>query len=285
MKASEFRRTPFSVSENAIVDPSGSRRSGRERLMGLSALALLGGFSVVVGVLIGGVGIGGVLLVPMLAYVFKVDVHVAIAAAMFSYLFSGLVGATIYTRKRSIEWTMALWLFLGAMPAAFAGAMTSSMIPPRGLELLIAVLIVFAGANALLTRGDDDRGERMLKPVALAVIGAVTGFGSALTGTGGPLVLVPILVWLKVPTLTAVGLSQAIQLPIASLATIGNFIYGSVDMVVGGVIAVALMIGAAVGARLAHAVSQATLRTVVAWVLVAVGLFIIGRISLNWVAA
>ena len=253
--------------------------------MSLSAFALLGGFSVFVGVLIGGVGIGGVLLVPMLTYVFKVDVHVAIAAAMFSYLFSGLVGATIYARKRSIQWTMAFWLFLGAMPAAFAGAMTSAMIPPRGLELLIAILIVLAGANALLTRSDDHRGERMQKPLALGVIGAVTGFGSALTGTGGPLLLVPILVWLKVPALTAVGLSQAIQVPIASLATVGNFIYGSVNMVIGGVIAVALMIGAAIGARLAHAVSQATLRTVVAWVLVAVGLFIMGRISLHWAGA
>jgi hypothetical protein len=283
MKASAPRWTPFSIPENAIVDPS--RRSGRERLMSLSAFALLGGLSVLVGVLIGGVGIGGVLLVPMLTYVFKVDVHVAIAAAMFSYLFSGLVGATIYARKRSIQWTMAFWLFLGAMPAAFAGAMTSAMIPPRGLELLIAILIVLAGANALLTRSDDHRGERMQKPLALGVIGAVTGFGSALTGTGGPLLLVPILVWLKVPALTAVGLSQAIQVPIASLATVGNFIYGSVNMVIGGVIAVALMIGAAIGARLAHAVSQATLRTVVAWVLVAVGLFIMGRISLHWAGA
>lgn len=250
-----------------------------------STLAVLGGFGVLVGVLIGGVGIGGVLLVPMLTFVFGVDVHVAIAAAMFSYLFSGMVGATIYARNRSIRWKMALWLFAGAMPAAFAGAMASSVVPPRGLEFLIALLIVFAGANALLTQGDDDRGGRLLNAVALAAIGAVTGFGSALTGTGGPLILVPIMVWLKVPALTAVGLSQAIQLPIAALATIGNFIYGSVDMTVGGVIAVALMAGASIGARLAHAVSQSTLRTVVAWVLVAVGLLIIGRISVHWMGA
>lgn len=252
--------------------------------MELSTLVLIGGFSILVGVLIGGVGIGGVLLVPMLTFVFGLDIHVAIAAAMFSYLFSGAVGAAIYARNRSIRWTMALWLFAGAMPAAFAGAMASSVAPPRGLEILIALLIVFAGANTLLTRGDDDRGGRALNTVALAAIGAVTGFGSAMTGTGGPLILVPILVWLKIPALTAVGLSQAIQLPIAALATIGNFLYGSVDMIVGGVIAVALMAGASIGARLAHAVSQSTLRTVVAWVLVAVGLFIIGRISVHWVS-
>lgn len=246
--------------------------------MDFSTLALLGGFGVFVGVLIGGVGIGGVLLVPMLTYIFTIDVHVAIAAAMFSYLFSGLVGSMIYARRGSINWPMALWLFAGATPAAFAGAMASTVVPARSLEFLIAFLIVLAGINALRATDEDACREGLQKPAQLIAIGAVTGFGSALTGTGGPLVLVPLLVWLKVPALTAIGLSQAIQLPIAALATASNFIYASVDMVIGGVIALALMTGAAIGARLAHTLSQATLRTVVAWVLVAVGLFIIGRI-------
>lgn len=246
--------------------------------MGFSTLALLGGFGVFVGIMIGGVGIGGVLLVPMLTYIFAIDVHVAIAAAMFSYLFSGLVGAVIYARRGSINWPMALWLFAGATPAAFAGALAASVVPARGLEFLIAFLVVFAGINALRSLDEHACREGPQKPAPLIAIGAVTGFGSALTGTGGPLVLVPLLVWLKVPALTAIGLSQAIQLPIAALATVGNFIYASVDLVVGGVIALALMTGAVIGARLAHALSQAALRTVVAWVLVAVGLFLIGRI-------
>ncbi len=246
--------------------------------MDFSTLFLLGGFGVFVGVLIGGVGIGGVLLVPMLTYIFTIDVHVAIAAAMFSYLFSGLVGSIIYARRGSINWPMALWLFAGATPAAFAGALASSMVPAKGLQILIAILIVFAGVNALRSQDEHGPREGPQKPAQLIAIGAVTGFGSALTGTGGPLVLVPLLVWLKVPALTAIGLSQAIQLPIAALATVSNFIYASVDMVVGGVIAVALMAGAVIGARLAHTLSQAALRTVLAWVLVAVGLFIIGRI-------
>ena len=60
--------------------------------------------------------------------------------------------------------------------------------------------------------------------------------------------------------------------------TAGGTIIGAI---IGGVIAAALMIGAAIGAHLAHAVSQATLRRVVAWVLVAVGIFIVGRIFLT----
>jgi len=246
--------------------------------MEASTLALIGFLSIFVGVLIGSIGIGGILLVPMLTFVFGLGVHEAIGAAMFSYMFSGLVGASLYAHKGSIRWNMAFWLFAGAIPAAFAGAFLSSVIPSRGLEFFIALLIIFAGANAVLSRSKDEQEERSLNGPALVGIGAVTGVGSALSGTGGPLVLVPILVWLKVPVLTAVGLSQAVQLPIAALASAGNFIYGSVNVAVGVTLALALMIGAAIGVRIAHAVSRSTLRNFVAWVLVGVGIFIVVRV-------
>lgn len=246
--------------------------------MGAASFAFIGFLSFFVGILIGGIGIGGVLLVPMLTFVFGLSVHEAIGAAMFSYLFSGMVGAAIYARRRSIRWGMAFWLFAGATPAAFAGAALSSVIPPRGLEFIIALLVLFAGVNAIVTRDEVGLEERTLKKPALIAIGAVTGIGSALSGTGGPLILVPIMIWLKVPVLTAVGLSQAIQLPIAALATTGNLLYGSVNVIIGVILACALMVGAAIGARGAHAVSRTTLRLVVAWVLVGIGIFIIGRI-------
>jgi uncharacterized membrane protein YfcA len=99
----------------------------------------------------------------------------------------------------------------------------------------------------------------------------VTGFGSALSGTGGPLILVPILIWLDVPVLTAIGLSQAIQLPIALLATAGNFFSGNLDATLGVLLAAGLAIGTFVGAKIAHAVPRAALRRAVAMVLVVVG--------------
>ncbi len=252
--------------------------------MEITSLALLAGLCVFVGILIGGVGIGGVLLVPILTYIFAIDVHAAIAAAMVSYMFSGTIGAVIYARERSIRWSMTFWLFISAAPAAFLGAWMSSVIPGKGLEFVIAVLVVFAGANALLTHNNGNQRETALSPAALAATGTVTGIGSALSGTGGPLVLVPLLVWLGVPALVTVGLSQAIQVPIAIMATAGNHIYGAVDYRLGLVIAAGTMIGVTGGARLAHLVSPDVLRRVVAWVLVAVGIFIIARISLDLIA-
>lgn len=248
--------------------------------MDWTLLALLAGFSICVGGLIGVVGVGGVLLVPVLTYGFGIEVHVAIAAAMFSYVFSGPVAATVYARQGSIKWKMAFWLVLGAAPMSFLGAMAISVIPPLGLELIIGGLVGFAGVNALRKSGRVADRDGDLSASALVVIGGLTGFGSALTGTGGPLVLVPMMVWLKVPVLTAVGLSQAVQFPIAALASAGNFFYGTIDLILGAVIAAGLMVGAAVGARLAHRFSPAALRAIVAWVLVLVGGAMIGRSSI-----
>jgi len=244
----------------------------------LSTFFLLGGFGVFVGVLIGCVGIGGVLLVPILTYIIGIDIHIAIAAAMFSYMFSGVVGTFIYAKKGSIKWPQTIWLIIGAAPAAFVGAKVTLSIPGQYLEFLIALFVVAAGINAMRNHKSMDSSLNISNPYALFSIGVLTGIGSALTGTGGPLFIVPIMVSLKVAAHTAIGFSQAIQLPIASLATFSNFLYGSVDLIVGGVIACGIIIGSMYGAKLAHLFSSTIMNRIVALVLVAVGMIMIGQI-------
>lgn len=245
---------------------------------GLGLLVLLG---LAVGVLIGCIGIGGVLLVPSLTYIGGLQVHVAIATCMFSYLFSGAVGALEFARRGSIRWSMCGWLCAGAMPGAFLGAANVSVIPGVYLELLIAALILLSGVHALLRR--DGSGEGRVPGVTqLVIIGAITGYGSAMSGTGGPLLLVPILVYLRVPMLTAVGLGQVIQLPIAALATWGNLVYGNVDFAVGLGIAALLMIGVTAGARIAHWVPSHVLRRIVAVVLLLVSVLILARLTIGF---
>jgi len=247
--------------------------------MELAALVPLIPIGLLVGVLIGCIGIGGVLLVPSLVYIGGMDVHTAIASCMFSYLFSGAVGAVAFARRRSIRWSMCGWLFAGAMPGAYLGALSLAAIPGIALELLVTGLILFVGIYALREESKQDSAPGELSNLQLAAIGLLTGAGSALSGTGGPLLLVPILVWLQMPVLTAVGLSQVIQLPVAALASAGNFMHGSIDFAVGAGIAVLLMIGVALGAGLAHRISAAMLKRMVAIALLAVGALLLARLG------
>jgi uncharacterized membrane protein YfcA len=231
-----------------------------------------------VGVFIGCVGIGGVLLVPGLVYLLGMDVQLAIATCMFSYLFSGAAGAVEYARRGSIRWSMALWLCVGAMPGAYLGAAAVSIMSARWLEAIIAVLVLFSGIYAFRQTAPRLSSDARAGPAGLAVVGGITGFGSALSGTGGPLVLIPILVWMKLPLLTAVGLSQVIQLPVAALASVGNFQLGEVDVGASLAIAVLLVLGVMVGARLAHRLPASLLKRIVATVLIAVGIAMSARI-------
>ncbi len=249
--------------------------------MSLTITVTLGVISLLVGILIGGIGIGGVILVPALTYLAGMEVQVAIASSMLSFLFTGMLGAAMYARRGSIRWSMSGWLCAAAMPGAYLGAATVAVAPAALLQLIIAALIVFAGVNALGTEGRHESRVTPLGRLPLAVIGGITGFGSALTGTGGPIILVPILVWLRLPVLTAVGLSQIIQVPIGALATAGNFTYGRVNVSVGVGIAVILMIGVAIGVNIAHAIAARSLKRVVAVVLIGIGIAIVTRIGLQ----
>lgn len=246
--------------------------------LSIAGLIVLG---IAVGALIGGMGIGGVLLVPALHYAGGIAVHAAVSSCMIAYLFGGAVGAVEFARRGSIRWSMAGALGAGAMPGAFLGAATLSVTPAAAIEMVIAALALMSGLQALRERGASGVSYRPIGNLALFAIGALTGYGSALSGTGGPLLLVPILLWLGTPVLTAVGLSQVIQLPIALLATAGNLRFGQVDFALGGALAVLLMIGVTLGARVAHAIATATLKRVVALMLIGVGTSMVLRVAFS----
>ena len=249
-------------------------------MSGLFAVVLVG-IGLLVGLLIGAIGVGGVLLVPALTYLGGMAIHVAIASTMVAYFFAGGVGAIAFSRQGSIRWGEAGWLAAGSMPGAFIGAAAASAVPGVALELLIATLIVGSALNSLRGRPPVGSGPHALGKGALFVIGAVTGMGSSMSGTGGPLVLLPILLWLHVPVLAAVGLSQVIQLPISAFATVGNVVYGAIDFMVAAVISVLLMIGVWFGARFAHRVSGIAMKRFVSAALLAVGGMMLVRLALR----
>jgi len=241
--------------------------------------AALLGIGLLVGALIGAIGVGGVLLVPALTYIGGMTIHVAIASAMVAYFFAGSVGSFEFARRGSIRWGDAAWLATGAMPGAFLGAAVTNAVPAFALELLIAVFIIASALNSLRDQSPVNGAPRMLARGPLLLVGAVTGVASSMSGTGGPLVLIPILLWLHVPVLAAVGLSQVIQLPISAFATAGNLLYGAIDIAVATTLSVLLMAGVWFGARIAHRVSSIALKRFVSLMLLGVGVMMLVRVG------
>ncbi len=249
---------------------------------GLLALVILGLGS---GLLIGCIGIGGVVLTPALVFLGGIPIQTAIPVALMAYIMPGFVGTAIFAREKSIRWDMIVWLCASAAPGAFVGAWAISIADPKSLEVGIGLVTAVAGIYSLRAHPSAEAAGRTIAVPALLAIGAVTGFASSVSGTGGPLVLVPILISMSLPVLTAIGLSQAIQLPIAIVATFGNYRYGNLDWRLGVVLALALAMGSWQGAKLAHAVPRNLLRRIVSVVLTTIGVFILGNVmkrQLGW---
>jgi uncharacterized protein len=239
-----------------------------------AAVAVTG---LVLGIAIGAVGIGGVLLVPFLTLTLGIDVKHAIAAALLSYVPSCVVAVTLYGRRGSIPWREAGLLCLAAVPTAWLGARAAQHAPAGVLEAAIGFLLLAGGVYALLPSRDVEIGRRRLAPGTLLGLGGGTGFVSALTGAGGAFVLLPILLLLYVPVLAAIGLGQAIALPIAGLASLANITAGIMDLWLAAGLAVTLTLGIAIGTPIAHALPQFLLRRLLGSAVVLAGLAMLLR--------
>jgi len=232
---------------------------------------------IIIGIAIGATGIGGVLFVPILALVFGLDIKRAIAAALVSYVPSCLVAVVLYERRGSIPWRDALLLCLAALPAAWFGAHAANRAPAALLELAIGTVLLAGGLYTLRTpRRVLMQGTR-LAPATLLGLGAITGFVSAMTGAGGAFMLLPLLLLLDTPVLAAIGMGQAIALPIAGLASIVNLAAGLVDLELAAALSVALTIGIAFGTPIAHALPQHSLRRLLGSVVVLAGIAMLLR--------
>jgi len=230
------------------------------------------------GILIGTIGIGGVILVPLLSLLLGFDLHFAMAASSLSFLFPGIVGTLTYANKGSIVWEKVLWLSVGIIPATLLGARVNTNLNTDVLVLIVAGLIAFSGINVFINRQNGSGVIPDFRKPLLILIGALVGFGSSLTGTGGPVLLVPILITLHYPALKSIGISQAIQLPIAIFAVIGFWLYGQIDLGLGLHLGIAQAAGAYIGAQIAHLLPIVQLRRLVAIALIGVGAMMIWQI-------
>ncbi|MBY0269559.1 MAG: sulfite exporter TauE/SafE family protein [Burkholderiales bacterium] len=246
---------------------------------------LLAPTAFIVGALIGAVGIGGVLLIPALSAFAGLGIHEAMATALFTFIFTGITGTVLFQRRGSIDWRITAPVCAGAVLCAFLGAWMNSLTRPLMLALILAGIIIFAGVYTLATWRGMQQPALHDRPQAqqglLLGIGAAAGFGSGLTGVGGPALSVPMMVLFGFPALAAIGTSQVIQIIAAASGTLGNLQFGTINFGIAGVVTVLEIAGVFLGARIVHAVNADSLRKFVTVLCIVVGIYLIAR-ALGW---
>ena len=234
------------------------------------ALALIA-LGLPIGFLIGLIGIGGVLLSPALVHVFGRGIHEAVALSLASFVLAGVVAA-MRTGAGAKRLRAGDLLFLGAIiPGALAGVLTTPLIPAAELSLIVSACVAFAGASTLRLKPSTGDAAA-LAAGELAGLGALTGFLSVISGSGGPLVCLPLLLWKAMDVRRALLLAQAAQLPVAVTATLVNGIGASLDFAQAAILGVAIVAGMIAGIGVSTRIDTGILRTSIAWCLVAVGL-------------
>lgn len=175
-----------------------------------------------------------------------------------------LVGAVVYyfgKGKPQVDLVVALFLIMGSVVGAFAGAHASRRVPERALKILVAVMLfavgvkeihdALVGASAALSGqvgGRLDLAQYLLITVAGFVIGVLSG----LTGVGGGVFLVPTMaLGFGIAQRVAQGTSLVAILPTAAVGAITHFRHGNVDLRSASWIAAAGVPASLVGAALA----------------------------------
>lgn len=250
------------------------------------SLALIAFF---VGMLIGTVGIGGILLIPAIAAFTGMGTREAMATALFSFIFTAVIGTYLFERRKSIDWMISVPICLGALLFGYLGALVNSMVNPLWLKVALSLVIIFSGAYVLIPSVSGREfifNKRSVAHQSLLIgIGAMVGFVSGLTGVGGPVLSVPIMVVLGFPPLTAIATGQVIQVAAASSGTVGNLVHGFIDFKAASWLSVVQLGGLIIGVRMAHSFSMHQLRKLVAIVCLLVGGFLFARCAPEMLAA
>jgi uncharacterized membrane protein YfcA len=207
-----------------------------------SATAIL-----VAGWLIGATGIGGVLVVPVLNQVQGVALQDAIAAASLAFALPGVAAAWRLRQAGGAVPRGTGTMALASVPGAGVGALLVHHVAASWLLAGLAVLALASGLWGLRGAPHAHEGRDALGPLAMGTLGAAVGLLSALTGTGGPVLLVPLLLLAGQPLRNILPPAQAIQLPVALCAATGHWLAGALDlrlaMGIGGVLLLGSLAG------------------------------------------
>ena len=233
-----------------------------------------------------GIG-GGSATVPVLALVFAAKgfasdhvVHMALGTGIASILFSSAASVRSHHRRGAVSWPVVRVMAAGVLIGTFCGALLAGHLDVRLLSIVFTILIFYCATQMLRTHTPRPSGT-MPAPAGMSAFGALIGFVSSLSATGGASIVVPFLVKRNVPIHQAIGTAAAIGFPIAAAGAAGYVIGGfnapalppySAGYVylpaLAGVV-IASVATAPLGASIAHKTPGRTLKKVFACVLFA----------------
>lgn len=96
-----------------------------------------------------GIG-GGVLMVPVLYYFFKLPMSTSVGTSLAVIIPTALMGACKHYKLGHVNFTLAVILALGAVIGAYFGAQTTAFLPDVFLRKLFGVVLLLTAVGMLV---------------------------------------------------------------------------------------------------------------------------------------
>lgn len=246
-------------------------------------------------------------MTPVLVFFFKIDPLTAISSDIVVSLFMKPAAAVVHLRRGTVNLELVGWLCLGSVPAAFLGAWFISFVAldegsstlikqVLGVALLVATAGLIVRSLLQMWRKRLPLGEGpavvvrppivKIRRVPTVALGALGGFMVGVTSVGAGSIIIVILLMiyptLKASSLVGTDLTQAI--PLVAAAAAGHLLFGSFSAMVAASLLVGAVPGAWVGAQISSRAPGGIIRRVLAVLLLATGLKLLG-VDTIWVIA
>ncbi|HLR37953.1 MAG TPA: sulfite exporter TauE/SafE family protein [Chitinophagaceae bacterium] len=250
--------------------------------------------AIFIGIVLGLIGSGGsILTIPVLVYLFQIDVVLATSYALFIVGITSVVGAYSYFKKELVDFKLVLFFGMPSIAAVFLSRrFILPAIPQHILQiedffivknnfilLIFAVLMLFSALSMVRRNNIDlqktgaatNSGYLLFVLEGLA-IGTITG----VLGAGGGFLIIPVLVHvLKLPMKKAVGTA----LVIVSINTLFGFLFSlpikNLDLSLMLSISGIAIVGILIGSRLSNRIEGEKLKPIFGWFVLIMGIYIL----------
>jgi uncharacterized membrane protein YfcA len=251
-----------------------------------------------------GVG-GGILVIPALTIVFGVDIHLAVGASIVSVIATSSGAAAAYVRDRMTDMRVGMFLELATTTGAVCGALLAAAVAPAFLYVLLGVVLLGSAGMQVSRMGEETppttSASGLASRLRLASSYPDRKLGREVPYSAQRIPLGFVLMWIAglVSGLLGIGsgvlkviaMDGAMRLPMKVSSATSNFMIGvtaaasagiylgrgDVDPQIATPVALGVLTGALIGARLLQHISNRSVRLVFLPVLIAVGVETIGR--------
>lgn len=200
------------------------------------------------------VGLGGGLIFSPLFVIIGFTKSQAASASLFLNLIAAASAAYTYSRKKLVDFSLAIPLIISSSLAAPVGSYLNARLDPKPFIMIMAIVLAMAGVRMLMSP-PAVRDAVAMKPAwkiaGSLCIGSCIGLLGGLLGIGGGVFIVPLLIFiLKVPTKMAAASSTFIVCFSSLTGFMGYVSMGSVNWGFILSAAVASFAGGLFGARI-----------------------------------